>query len=175
MIKPKKDKVLFVLTGGTIDSQFSATEDTVKPLKESVIPAYLKSLRLFSNFTFKTLFMKDSRKVTYADRVQIASAIKKFNSKKIIVTHGTYTLIETARFLKKSFENSDQVIIVTGSLIPLVGFKDSDASFNLGFALACSRFLSPGVYVCMNGEAYDPENVDKQLSVGLFKPLKIKA
>ncbi|MEW5996447.1 MAG: asparaginase domain-containing protein [Candidatus Micrarchaeota archaeon] len=160
-----------IMTGGTIDSYYDARTDTAVPRSESVIPGYFRNMRLYGKIDFTQVCMKDSRQLTSKDRSKILRAIEKSKSRKIIVTHGTYTMPDTARFLEKKLKRRDQAIILTGSMIPMDGFVFSDGPFNLGFALSQVRMLKPGVYVCMNGRIFAPEDVIKSLYEGRFSSI----
>ena len=87
---------------------------------------------------------------------------------RIIITHGTYTMPDTGRYLKTHLKRKDQVIILTGSLIPMDGFSLSDANFNIGYSMAQLEHLKPGIYVCMNGRVFDTEEVSKLIQEGKF-------
>ncbi len=167
MIKPST--IHFILTGGTIDSYYDGTKDTAVPHKKSVIPNYFKALQLYEQVKFTQVCMKDSRQLTVADVKKICTTIKKSSSPQIIITHGTYTMPRTARFLKEKLPRSDKTIVLTGSMIPLVGFTPSDAGFALGYAMAKVQELPAGVYVCMNGKTFDPEKVKKNIKKGRFE------
>lgn len=164
----KKDKIEVIITGGTIDSFYDGTKDTVVPLEKSIIPNFIESLKLEDSFSFSRVCMKDSRSITDKDLKRIIQIVNKTNSKKIIITHGTYTMPDTARFLEANLKRKDQIVILTGSMIPLVGFSPSDAPFNLGCSLTFLKTLSPGIYVCMNGQIFNPKEVIKQLYEGRF-------
>ncbi len=167
----KKDKIHFILTGGTIDSYYDPTKDTTVPNKKSVIPAFIESLKLYDNFEFTEVCMKDSREINNSDRKKILNYIKKSSSDKIVITHGTYTMPDTAKYIEYNLKNNKKVILVTGSMIPLIGFSPSDAPFHLGFALAKLRELSPGVYVAMNGKIFSPQEIVKIASEGRFESI----
>jgi L-asparaginase len=132
----KKDKIEIIITGGTIDSYYDATKDTVVPSKASAIPEFIKSLKMDDVFSFNQICMKDSRSITKKDLKKILQVVNKSTSKKIIITHGTYTMPDSARFFEANLKRKDQVIIFTGSMIPLIGFSPSDAPFNIGYALS---------------------------------------
>jgi L-asparaginase len=167
----RMEKIHFVLTGGTIDSYYDSRSDTVVPHKKSVIPEYIASLNLYNNSKFTQVCMKDSRQLTWKDRENILKTIEKSPCSKIIVAHGTYTMPDTARFLKANLKRRDQIIILTGSMIPISGFTFSDAPFNLGYALAQLGTLKPGVYVCMNGRNFIPGEVLKSLYEARFSSI----
>ena len=163
-----KNKIHFIITGGTIDSYYNGIKDTTEPLKISVIPSFINSLKLYEGGVFTQICMKDSRALTTRDRKQILQTIEHSKQKRIIITHGTYTMPDTARFLQVHLTRKDQTIIVTGSMIPLTGFSPSDAPFHLGYALAKAQELPAGIYVCMNGRIFSPEEIVKNLSEGRF-------
>ncbi|HAH04807.1 MAG: Asparaginase [Parcubacteria group bacterium GW2011_GWA2_43_17] len=167
----KKDTIHFIMTGGTIDSYYEATKDTAVVNKESVIPNYIKSLKLYEKLEFTEVCLKDSRELRKRDLQMILNAVKNSKSKKIIITHGTYTMPDTARYLKANLRTHDQVIILTGSMIPLVGFAPSDAPFNLGYTIATIQHLAPGIFVAMNGRLFLPEEVLKVLYSGRFSSI----
>jgi len=118
--------------------------------------------------------MKDSRDLNKSDRKDIYEAVKNSGSKRIIITHGTYTLPDTARYLQANLEDHSKVIIFVCSMIPLVGFTPTDAGFNIGYAVAKSQELSEGIYVCMNGRIFVPDEIVKMLSEGRFGSIYTK-
>ena len=75
---------------------------------------------------------------------------------------------DTAKFIEANIKRKGQTIVFTGSLVPLEGFYPTDATFNLGFALSKTQDLSPGVYLCMNGKTFTPQEVAKNLGEGKF-------
>ncbi len=162
------NSIHFILTGGTIDSYYDGTRDTVVPNKYSVIPEFIKSLKLYADTKFTVVYMKDSRAINQKDRQDLLKAVEESPSAKIIITHGTYTMPDTARYLKANLKRDDQIIILTASMIPIKGFSPSDGPFNLGFAVAQVQVLKPGIYVCMSGKTFDPDEVIKIISEGKF-------
>ena len=112
--------------------------------------------------------MKDSRSLTTDDRKKNVAAIDNAKEKKIIITHGTYTMPDTARYIKANSKRKDIIIILTGSMIPLEGFTPSDAPFNIGYALGRLNDLKAGVYVGMNGKIFNPDECIKMLNEGRF-------
>lgn len=163
-----KSTIHFIITGGTIDSFYDGTKDTVTPLPHSSIPAFIKSLKLHENIEFTEICMKDSRALTKNDMLRVARTIQKSPHKKFIITHGTYTMPDTAKIVKTNLKQNDQTIIFTGSMIPLMGFAPSDAPFNLGYSIARVQELTSGIYVAMNGKIFSPEEVAKLLYEGRF-------
>ena len=112
----------FIITGGTIDSFYDGSKDTAVPNKESIIPSFIKSLKLYHGAEFTTVCMKDSRDLKREDLENVLKTIEKSSHDKIIVTHGTYTMPDTARFIKGNIKRDDQTIILTASAIPIQGF-----------------------------------------------------
>jgi L-asparaginase len=164
-------KTHFIITGGTIDSYYEGTKDTVVTNKKTVIPRFIKSLKLYTKTIFSEICMKDSRSLTKEDLKKILQAIENSDCTKIIITHGTYTMPDTARYLQANLKREDQTIIITGSMIPLVGFSPSDAPFNLGYALSEVAHLKPGVTLCMNARIFSPDEVLKTLYEGRFSSI----
>lgn len=163
------DKTIhFLITGGTIDSYYDGTQDTVVPNEHSVIPEFIKSLKLYDETVFTEVCMKDSRGLIEPDRKEILKILEEIPSQKIIITHGTYTLPDTARYIKANLKRNDQTIILTTSMIPIKGFSPSDGTFNLGYALAQVLTLPIGIYVAINGRIFDPDEVIKIISEGRF-------
>lgn len=160
-----------ILTGGTIDSYYDGMKDTAVPQEHSVIPRFIKGLHLPHTFKFTEVCMKDSRAMTLTDIKKILATIKRSTAKKFIVTHGTYTMSDSARYIKRNLKDKTKTIIFTGSMIPLDGFNFSDAGFNLGFALAQLSTQPSGVYVAMNGQILDSEKTTKIISEGRFTAL----
>lgn len=161
----------FIITGGTIDSYYDGTKDTAVPNKESIIPSFVKSLKLYENADFTQICMKDSRDLSQVDLKNILKSIEESESKRVIVTIGTYTMPDAARFLKENLKRHDQTIIFTASMLPIVGFSPSDGPFSIGYSLAKSQDLESGIYVCMNGKVFLPEEVVKIISEGRFSSI----
>ncbi|HBL39139.1 TPA: asparaginase, partial [Candidatus Uhrbacteria bacterium] len=117
---------------------------------------------------FTEICMKDSRALTKQDIQSMVKTIEKSGAKRILITHGTYTMPDTARYIETNLKRDDQTIIITGSMIPLEGFSPSDAGFNLGYAFSQVKILPPGVYLSMNGRVFNAGEVMKMLSEGRF-------
>ena len=121
------------------------------------------------NFEYEIVSMirKDSLDMTEEDRRIILDAVRSEPSDRILVTHGTDTMVETAKALQ---ETGNKVIVLTGAMEP-AGFKTSDAVFNVGCAVAAVQTLPPGVYIAINGRIYRPDEVRKNRGRGRFKPV----
>lgn len=158
----------FILTGGTVDSYYEGSKDTVLPNEHSVIPEFIKSLKLYEQIEFNEICMKDSREINQQDRQEILKTIEESPYQKIIITHGTYTMPDSTRYLKANLKRDDQTIVFTASMAPVKGFAPSDGPFNLGFALAQVEILPPGVYVAINGKVFQSEEIIKLIGEGRF-------
>ncbi len=167
-----ESKIQFLIMGGTIDSQWDGKADTavISATGESIIPTYFSNLILYTVVDFKIICLKDSRQILREDLSRLLQEIENSQFNKIIITHGTYTMPDTAKYIKANLERKDQVIILTGSMVPLKGFEasSSDATFNLGYAVAKVEDLAAGVYLAMNGRVFDPNEVVKNLAEGKF-------
>ena len=162
-------KIHFIITGGTIDSYYDGTKDTAVPRESSIIPDFIQSLKLYGEGSeFTQVCMKDSRSLTREDVGNVLLTVENSPHEKIIITHGTYTMPDTARFLSANLARKDQTIILTGSMIPIQGFAPSDGPFHLGYAIAQLEYLKPGIYVAMNGKVFSPDEVVKIISEGRF-------
>lgn len=150
------------LMGGTVDSRNDPNLDgTVTPLRISLVRQYLHSLQLQIQMVLREICLKDSRNITQKDREHLCQSIEEINSPHNIVTHGTYSVRETARFLFSKGIGRDKTTILTGSMSPLQGSTDdfgrlcpSDGGFNLGYAISEAFHNEPGVYQAMNGALF---------------------
>jgi L-asparaginase len=109
----------------------------------------------------------DSIDMTDVHRELILNHIINSNANNFLITHGTDTIVETAIYLKKI---SDKTIVLTGSLKPAI-FIDNDAIFNVGSALTSSQILKKGVYIVINGQVFNPDNVRKNLEKNIFETI----
>ena len=117
----------------------------------------------------RTLMMVDSMSITDEDREIIALNCKKATEDKILITHGTDTMVETAGLLAEKVK--DKTIVLTGAMVPYT-FTSSDGLFNLGGAVTAVQVLPPGIYITMNGRVFDWDDVRKNRETGVFEPLK---
>ena len=162
---------MFVLMGGTIDSFYDGRIDTVRPHERSAVPNFIDSLRLYTPCRYVEVAMKDSRDLTDDDLNAMLRVIEEAPERKIIITHGTYTMPRSARFLHDHLNRRNIRVAFTGSLVPLTGFSPSDAPFNLGFAFAVVQSMPPSIYVCMNGRIFTAAEVEKVNGDGVFRPV----
>jgi L-asparaginase len=119
----------------------------------------------------RTLMMVDSLDMTGADRALIVEQCRTAVERQIVITHGTDTMIETARALAAAFPSGGgKTVVLTGAMVPYA-FGSSDGLFNLGSALSFAQTLPPGVYVAMNGRAFEWNRVRKNRDSGVFEAI----
>lgn len=166
----RRDEFLFFRLNfkNLLVSYYDGTKDTAVTSEHSSVPKFIKLLKLYEECNFSEVCMKDSREINDVDRKNIIEAVSKSDSTRIIITHGTYTLPDTARYLEANLKKNKKTIIFVCSMIPLVGFTPTDAGFNMRYAVANSQTLPEGVYVCMNGRIFSPNEIVKMLSEGRF-------
>jgi L-asparaginase len=155
------------VTGGTFDKEYNEITGQLY-FQDSHLPEMLRLGRNLVPVDTRTLMMIDSLEMTDLDRELIAEHCLDAKGKRIIITHGTDTMADTARLLAKKIK--DKTIVLTGAMIPYK-FGSSDGLFNLGSALAFAQTLPKGVYVAMNGRYFDANNVRKNKETGLFEEL----
>ena len=156
------------ITGGTFDKEYNELNGQLF-FKDSHLPEMLDLGRNLVPVEIRTLMMVDSLEMTDDDRDLIAEHCVKSPEDKIIITHGTDTMAETARLIAERVH--DKTIVLTGAMIPYK-FGSSDGLFNLGSAMAFVQTLSHGVYVAMNGRYFTANNVRKNKETGEFEELK---
>ena len=164
-----KNDILFIQTGGTIDKDYPKTVrgHSLEFGKIAAVEKILQSLRPGVGFKYlvTSVCKKDSKDITDSQRETLVSVIRIARSDRIVVTHGTDTMIETARFVDNRIRN--KYVVFTGAFLPET-FKNSDAMFNVGVAIGALKTLKqPGVYVTMGG-AVVPALLAKRAANGLF-------
>lgn len=160
--------IRIIVTGGTFDKEYNMIDGTLH-FEETHLPEILKLGRCTLDYSLRTPMMIDSMDMTDDDRAIILNSARNCEEDRIVMTHGTDTMTETAHYLAKG--NLNKTIIITGAMIPYK-FGASDALFNLGSALAYAKILPVGVYVVMNGQHYNWDNVRKNRETGFFEALK---
>ncbi len=154
------------ITGGTIDDLEYDSLDKAPKSHKSIIPDLLKQAKITLDYNIEELMHKDSKFITKEDRKVIFQKCKECKEDKIIITHGTATMAQTAKFLGE--KNLKKTIILVGSAIP--GNKEkSDALFNIGAAFSAVQSMPNGVYITMNRKIFSWENVRKNLDTGFFE------
>jgi L-asparaginase len=156
------------ITGGTFDKEYNEINGELY-FKDTHLSDLLEMGRNKVAVEIRTLMMIDSLEMTAEDRALIVHQCRHCEEDRIIITHGTDTMADTAKTLGQSIGN--KTIILTGAMIP-IKFGSSDGLFNLGSALAFAQALPAGVYVAMNGRYFNWNNVRKNKLTGIFEELK---
>jgi L-asparaginase len=162
------ETVRVFVTGGTFDKEYDERTGKLY-FKDTHLHEMLELARCRVPVEVRTLMMVDSLEMDDDDRELILSQCRKSELRRIVLTHGTDTMTETARVLGQA-GLPDKTIVLTGAMIPFA-FGSSDGLFNLGAALAFAQSLPPGVYVAMNGRVFDWDNVRKNRDIGQFEEL----
>jgi len=156
-----------VATGGTIDKIYFDDKSNYQ-IGAPQIGDILTQLGVAFTFDVIALMRKDSLHMDDADRDLIRRAIQSATHRHVLVTHGTDTMVETARVLA---DIPDKTIVLTGALNP-ARFQGSDAVFNIGCAVGAIQALPDGVYIAMNGRVWDPARVRKNVAANRFEPIE---
>lgn len=156
------------ITGGTFDKEYNELNGQLY-FKDTHLHDLLEMGRSRVNVEIRTLMMVDSLEMTDEDRELIAHQCHQCEENKIVITHGTDTMSDTAKMLAQKIKN--KTIILTGAMIP-IKFGSSDGLFNLGSAIAFAQSLPHGVYVAMNGRYFNWDNVRKNKQTGVFEEIK---
>ncbi|MBL7746450.1 MAG: asparaginase [Chitinophagaceae bacterium] len=156
------------ITGGTFDKEYNELNGELY-FKDTHMSDLLEMGRSRVAVEIRTLMMVDSLEMTEEDRELIIHQCNNCEENKIVITHGTDTMSETAKILATRVR--DKTIVLTGAMIP-IKFGSSDGLFNLGSALAFAQTLPPGVYVAMNGRYFNWDNVRKNKQTGVFEEIK---
>jgi L-asparaginase len=159
-----------LVTGGTFDKEYNELTGSLS-FKDTHLPEMLRLGRSRVDVSIRALMMIDSLEMTATDRALIAEECRQSAESRILVTHGTDTMVESAAVLAAAFPpSSGKTIVLTGAMIPYA-FGSSDGLFNLGSALSFVQVLPPGVYLAMNGRCFDWNRVRKNRDTGVFEAL----
>ncbi len=158
--------ITFITTGGTIDKVYFDAKSAYE-VGETVIEHVLRQGEVGFDYRIQQLMRKDSLDLTQEDRALIRQAVETTAGDRIVITHGTDTMVDTARSLAGL---DGKVIVLTGSLSP-ARFQGSDADFNIGLAVAAVQSLPAGVYIAMNGLIFDAHKVRKNREANRFEYL----
>jgi L-asparaginase len=158
---------LFV-TGGTFDKEYNELNGALY-FRHTHVQEMLHRGRSHVRVKVETLMMIDSLEMTAADRAIIVDACVRAEEPQILITHGTDTMVDTARALASAIpKDKGKTIVMTGAMVPYA-FGSSDGLFNLGSALSFVQVLPPGVYIAMNGRCFDWDHVRKNRDEGTFE------
>lgn len=156
------------VTGGTFDKDYNYITGQLF-FKDTHLPQMLQTGRCNLDVDIKTLMMIDSLEMTQADLEIIVHNCRQCKYTKILITHGTDKMVETAKILASAQIN--KTIVLTGAMIPYAFGTSSDGFFNLGSALAFVQTLPPDVYIVMNGKYFRWDNVRKNRTTGYFEKI----
>ena len=158
--------IQILITGGTFDKSYNHISGDLF-FEKTHIPEMLKRSKCRLNVDVKTLMMIDSLEMTKKDIKKIIDECKKTKSSRIVITHGTDTMVNTAGKIAEKIKN--KTIVLTGAMIPYAFGSSSDGFFNLGSALSFVQTLENGVYISINGQYFDYDKVEKNKLKGYFE------
>ena len=158
--------IQILITGGTFDKSYNHISGDLF-FEKTHIPEMLERSKCRLNVDVKTLMMIDSLEMTKKDIEKIIDECKKTKSSRIVITHGTDTMVNTAKKIAEKIKN--KTIVLTGAMIPYAFGSSSDGFFNLGSALSFVQTLKNGVYIAINGQYFDYEKVEKNKLKGYFE------
>jgi len=160
--------IRILVTGGTFDKQYDELTGRLY-FKDTHVPEMLQRGRCRLDIVIETIMMIDSLDLDDRGRATIVERCRHSAERAIVVTHGTDTMVETARALAQA-RFDDRTIVLTGAMIPYA-FGSSDGLFNLGSAVSFAQVLKPGVYVAMNGQCFPWDRVRKNRESGIFEEI----
>jgi L-asparaginase len=163
--------IRILITGGTFDKQYDEINARLV-FKESHVAEMLRLGRCRLDVHLRTIMMVDSLDMSGADRDAIVQNCRHCDEHTIVITHGTDTMVETAKVLAEA--NLGKTVVLTGAMIPYA-FGSSDGMFNLGSALSFAQVLPPGVYIAMNGKYFVWDRVRKNRATGVFEEVEAPA
>lgn len=157
-------QIKILTAGGTIDKIYYDALSAYS-IGEPMAGELMHMAGVSCEYRVRSILRKDSLEMDDADRAALRAAVEEDDCRHIVVTHGTDTLVQTAMSLQ-GFQ--DRTIVLTGAMQP-ARFRDSDAAFNLGGAVALAQALPHGVYIFMNGRVFHPERAVKNRAAGTFE------
>lgn len=161
-------KIRVLVTGGTFDKEYDELSGRLF-FRDTHVQEMLRLGRARLDLTVETVMMIDSLEMDDTGRAAVVARCRDAEERAIVITHGTDTMVETARALATA-SLVDKTIVLTGAMVPYA-FGSSDGLFNLGSALSFVQVLPPGVYVAMNGRHFRWDAVRKNRETGTFEPL----
>lgn len=165
-----KEKLIVIATGGTFDKVYYDALSDYR-IGEPQIEWILQQAGVNFAYEVHSLIKKDSLDINQKDRLLIRQTIEGLPDNRFLVIHGTDTMIDTARML---VDLGGKTMVLTGAMQP-ARFRDSDACFNAGFAVAAALTLPAGVYIGINGELFTPHNVKKNRRQGRFEKIILES
>jgi len=159
--------IRILVTGGTFDKEYDELTGTLF-FRDTHVDEMLRRGRARLDLSIETVMMIDSLEMNDTGRAAIVERCRAAAEPAIVVTHGTDTMVDTARALAGAA--LEKTVVLTGAMVPYA-FGSSDGLFNLGSALSFAQVLPPGVYVAMNGRHFPWDAVRKNRTTGTFEPL----
>ena len=159
--------IRILVTGGTFDKEYNELNGTLA-FNHTHIEHMLQRGRCRLPVSVEVLMMVDSLEMSDADRGRIVHACLACEEQRVVITHGTDTMVETAQAIAAGVPH--KTIVLTGAMVPYA-FGSSDGLFNLGSALSFVQALPPGVYIAMNGRVFPWNNVQKNREAGVFEAI----
>jgi len=159
--------IRILITGGTFDKEYDELHGRLF-FKDTHVQEMLRLGRCHLDLAVQTVLMVDSLDMTGAERQGILAACRQAPETRIVVTHGTDTMVETADVLAAGL--SGKTVVLTGAMVPYA-FGSSDGLFNLGSALSFCQVLPAGVYIAMNGRYFPAGRVRKNTALGVFEEI----
>ena len=163
-------KIRILITGGTFDKEYDELTGELY-FRNTHLPEMLRLGRSKLDVLVQTVCMMDSLEMDFDHRAQVLEACRDSPEGRILVTHGTDTMVETAAVLAQGLAVADKTVVLTGAMVPFA-FGSSDGLFNLGSALSFVQVLPPGVYIAMNGRCFAWHNVRKNKAEGVFEEIR---
>jgi L-asparaginase len=163
-------KIKIIITGGTFDKEYNELTGELF-FNKTHVPEMLELGKSRLDLRILELMMRDSLHLKDLDIKIICDVCQNSEEEKILITHGTDKMVNTAKVLGQSIKN--KTIVLTGAIIPYA-FGSSDGMFNLGSALAFAQTLPHGTYVTMNGKYFRYDNVRKNKENGNFEEINVK-
>lgn len=157
-------QVKIFCTGGTIDKIYYDALSEYQ-IGDPVTTGILREALVKFPYEIESIIKKDSLEITDEDREKIFKHVSQESCPHILITHGTDTMIDTA---KRLAELKDKTIVLTGAMQP-ARFRKTDAIFNMGYAIAAAQHLPHGVYLAMNGQIFTPDAVQKNRAAAQFE------
>jgi len=161
--------VLILTTGGTIDKVYFDAKSRYA-VGEPQVTMILREAGVTTPYRVLTLLQKDSLEINADDRSLLAAHVRLTDETRILVTHGTDTMTETAAALAAAAEEKGKTVVLVGSLSPAL-HRTTDADFNIGFAFAAVQTLPAGVYIAMNGQVFPYDHVRKNREANRFEAI----
>jgi L-asparaginase len=159
------EAVRIIITGGTFDKHYDEIRG-ILTFKDTHLPEILRYVRCTLPIELELNQLIDSLDMHLANRLKILESCRRAPERRIVVTHGTDTMIETGKILGEA--GLDKTIVLTGAMVPY-SFTASDAVFNLGSSITAVQILPAGVYVAMNGRIFPADRVRKNRESGTFE------